>query len=161
MRIAGKFLENPQMDLNAEIKNHDKAQRPAVADGAFQVLTAQIALPSAEADLDRLGPVTKGLAALTGNAAAVEDLLGQVRQLLQQYLDNKNQLTESLRQQFAPRMRQKEAQIAQQTGRQIKLDPASDPEFAKAMSQNLQRLQSQYNSVIAQAKEQLQALYSG
>ncbi|MFW5718125.1 MAG: DUF6657 family protein, partial [Spirochaetota bacterium] len=79
---------------------------------------------------------------------------------MQQYLDTKNQLTERLRQQYEPRLRQKEEQIAQQTGRQVRLDPANDPEFAQALNENLQRLQGQYAQVIDQAKEQFDQLFS-
>ena len=56
-------------------------------------------------------------------------------------------------------MREKEQQIAQQTGRRVKLDPASDPEFAKVLNQNLQRLQQQYSQVVEQAREQLSGLF--
>ncbi|MFP4375531.1 MAG: DUF6657 family protein [Spirochaetales bacterium] len=159
MRIAGKFLEDQGVDLKAELHKEEKPQRRAVRDGIFQVLLSQLALPGQAADLDRLQPVQKGLVSIIRERGVVEDLMGQVSQLLQQYLDNKNQLTEALRQQFEPRMRQKEEQIAQQTGRRMKLDPSTDPEFAKALNQNMQRLQSQYGAVIQQAKEQLQSLY--
>jgi hypothetical protein len=159
MRIAGRFLDDPSMDLKAELKQEEKSARPAARDGVFQVLLSQIALPAQSSDLDRLQPVQKGLTSIIRDRSTVEDLMSQVSQLLQQYLDNKNQLTEALRQQFEPRMRQKEEQIAQQTGRRMKLDPSTDPEFAKALNQNMQRLQSQYGAVIQQAKEQLQSLY--
>jgi glutamine synthetase adenylyltransferase len=53
-------------------------------------------------------------------------------------------------------VQQKEQEIQRQTGTSVKLDPASDPEFAKALAQHMQRLQAQYNQVIDQAKEQLQ-----
>jgi hypothetical protein len=159
MRIAGKFLDDPSIDLKAELKKEEKAARPAVRDGVFQVLLSQLALPAQASDLDRLQPVGKGLTSIIRENRIVEDLMSQVSQLLQQYLDNKNQLTESLRQQFEPRMRQKEEQIAQQTGRRMKLDPSTDPEFAKALNQNMQRLQSQYGAVVQQAKEQLRSLY--
>lgn len=160
MRIAGRFLDDPSIDIKAELKKENKPARPAVRDGIFQVLLSQLALPSQASDLDRLQPVQKGLSSVIRESHVVEDLMSQVTQLLQQYLDNKNQLTEALRQQFEPRMRQKEEQLAQQTGRRMKLDPSADPEFAKALSQNMHRLQSQYGAVVEQAKEQLQSLYA-
>ena len=160
MKLAGKFMDDPSVDLKREIKNVDRAQQTGVREGCFQVLLSHLALPSQDAELGRLDKVAKGLEQLISDRRIVADLMGQVTQLLQQYVDTKGRLIESLRQQFEPRMRQKEAQIAQQTGRSVKIDPSNDPEFAQALSANMDRLRSQYAEVIKQAKEQLQELFA-
>ena len=158
MRLAGRFLEDPSIDVAREIKNLEKEKRAAARAGFYQVLSSHLALPNQESDIERLKLVQKGLKGVIKDNRMVDGLMEQVIQYLQQYLDTKNQLTERLREQFEPRLRQKEEQIAQQTGRQVRLDPANDPEFSQALSQNLQRLQSQYGQVIDQAKEQLDQL---
>jgi hypothetical protein len=74
-------------------------------------------------------------------------------------LDNKQQLIEHLRNQFSQRIRQKEEEASKQMGRQVRIDPSSDPEFARALNQNLGNLQNQYGGVIDQVKDQLRTLY--
>lgn len=160
MRLAGKFIDDQSVDVKAEIKRMDRSQQPAVREGFYQVLLSHLALPTQESDVQRLQTVRNGLQQIVRDTNLVDGLMDQVMQYMQQYLDTKNQLTERLRQQFEPRLRQKEEQIAQQTGRQVKLDPANDPEFAQALNDNLQRLQGQYAQVIDQAKEQFDQLFS-
>jgi hypothetical protein len=159
MRLAGRFLDDPSMDVRKELKQLDKEKRDSVREGFYQVMLSHLALPGQESDIQRLQLARAGLKSVIKDQNLVEGLMDQVMQYLQQYLDTKNQLTERLREQFEPRMRQKEQQIAQQTGRQVRLDPANDPEFSQALTQNLQQLQSQYAQVIDQAKEQLDRLF--
>ena len=158
MKLAGQLMENPKTDVKAELGKLPGDKRAAAREGFVSVLMSQLALPTQETDLERLRAAAHGFDAVARDRRMVESVMGQVEQLLQQYLDQKNQLVETLRQQFEPRIRQQEEEIARQTGQRVKLDPSANPEFAKALSQNLQRLQSQYNQVIDQAREQLQEL---
>ena len=158
MKLAGRFLSDPQVDVKRALKDAGD-QRKATSEGFFQVMLSHLALPTQETDLQRLAQVQAGLEQVIPNTNTVTVIMEQVAQLLQQFLDTRNQFTEKLRQQFEPRLREKEQQIAQQTGRRVKLDPASDPEFAKVLNQNLQRLQQQYSQVVEQAREQLSGLF--
>ena len=160
MRLAGKFIDDQTVDVKGEIKRMDRAQQPSAREGFYHVLLSHLALPTQESDVQRLQVVRQGLQTVIRDSNLVDGLMDQVTQYMQQYLDTKNQLTERLRQQYEPRLRQKEEQLAQQTGRQVKLDPANDPEFAQALNENLQRLQAQYAQVIDQAKEQFDQLFS-
>lgn len=160
MRLAGKFMEDAGVDVAAAIKRVDRPRRAATRAGFFQVMMSHLALPSQESDLLRLQSVQNGIKTVVREGRLVDGLMDQVVQYLQQYLDTKNQLTERLREQFEPRLRQKEQQIAAQTGRTVRLDPANDPEFAQALNQNLQQLQAQYGQVVEQAKEQLEGLFA-
>lgn len=157
MKLAGRLIDNPATDVKAEFKKLDREKRKWAREGFVSILISHLALPTQETDLQRLQTVTKGFEAVAQDRSAVAAVMEQVEQLLRQYLDNKTQLVESLRQQYEPRLRQQEQEIAQQTGNRVKLDPASDPEFAKALSQNMQRLQSQYNQVVEQARDQLKS----
>lgn len=155
MKLAGSLIDNPDTNAAAELKRMGGANGKKAREGFISVLISHLSLPAQESDLARLRTVTAGLSAVARDPGAIAAIMEQVDGLLHQYLDNKGQLVESLRQQFAPRIRQQEQEIAKQTGTPVKLDPASDPEFAKALSANMKRLQSQYNQVIEQAKEQL------
>ncbi|MFW6313475.1 MAG: DUF6657 family protein [Spirochaetota bacterium] len=160
MRLAGRFLDDPTLDIEREIKKMEKPRRRSAREGFYQVLLSHLALPGQDSDIQRLGVVQSGLKEVVRDKNLVDGLMEQVMQYLQQYLDTKNQLTERLREQFEPRMRQKEQQIAQQTGRPVRLDPANDPEFAEALNANIQQLRSQYGQVIDQAKQQLDRLFA-
>ena len=159
MRLAGRYLEDASLDVTAEIRKAERGRRDGIRAGFFQVMMSHLALPGQESDVQRLQRVSNGLGHVIRDTGLLEGLMEQVMQYLQQYLDTKNQLTERLREQFEPRLRQKEQQIAAQTGRAVRLDPANDPDFANALNQNLQQLQAQYGQVIDQAKTQLESLF--
>ncbi len=159
MRLAGQYMENPSGDAASRLGKTEKAQRPNVKRGFLQVLLSHIALPTAEADVQKLSTIASGLELVIRDKRSVRNIMEQVEQLLQQYLDNKQQLIETLRNQFSARIRQREQEMSRQAGTRVRLDPASDPEFSKALSQNLSHLQQQYGQVIDQAKQQFTELF--
>ncbi|WP_367277248.1 DUF6657 family protein [Oceanispirochaeta sp.] len=82
-------------------------------------------------------------------------MFSQLQQLFSQYLSNLDQLEETMKKQFEPQLRQKELKMRQQTGRDIHLTPEQDPEFLQILSEQISRLDQQYNDVLKQAKEQI------
>jgi hypothetical protein len=158
MKLAGRVMEDPSIKAKKEISALARERQKPAREGFVSVLMSQLALPTQESDLERLHAAKAGFGAVVRDEKLLATLMDQVEQLLHQYLDQKNQLIEALREQFAPRLRQQEEEIARQTGQRVKLDPAASPEFAKALNENLRRLQGQYKQVINQAREQLQNL---
>jgi hypothetical protein len=158
-RLVTKLMEDPSLDLKKAVKEYPAKDQKAVRDGLFEILLANLSLPTEKSDLQKLGPLKKGFEYATGDRRNVNYLFDQLEQLLGQFLDTKQQLIEHLRNQFSQRIREKEEQASKQMGTQVRIDPASDPEFARALNQNLGNLQNQYSGVIDQVKEQLRALY--
>lgn len=158
-RLVTKLMEDPSLDLKKAVKEYPAKDQKAVRDGFFEILLANLSLPTEKSDLQKLAPLKKGFEYATGDRRNVNYLFDQLEQLLGQFLDTKQQLIEHLRNQFSQRIREKEEQASKQMGTQVRIDPASDPEFARALNQNLGNLQNQYSGVIDQVKEQLRTLY--
>jgi hypothetical protein len=158
-RLVTKLMDDPSIDLKKAVKEYPSKDQKAVKDGFFEILLANLSLPTEKADLQKLEPLKKGFEYATGDRRNVNYLFDQLEQLLNQFLDTKQQLIEHLRNQFSQRIREKEEQASKQMGTQVRIDPASDPEFSRALNQNLGNLQNQYGGVIDQVKEQLRALY--
>lgn len=157
MKLAGKLMDG--VDVKSEFSDVARERQSSMRDGFFQVLMSKLNLPTQESDLNRLKTVVSGLELLIKDRRSVAHLIDQIEQLLHQYLDSKNQLVETLRKQFEPRTRQREQELSKQLGGPVKLDPASDPDFAKALGTNMQQLQDQYAQVIEQAREQFRTLF--
>lgn len=153
-RIAGAFLENPsEKSIEGELKKLPKEKLPAVRRGVFDILVAQISLPSRKEDLPKLELVGKGLQGVIGDRKFTA-LFNQLVQMLQQYLSELDQYDQSIRRQFAPKLRQKEEELARRLGRAVKLDPFQDPEFVAFYNQNMNTLKDRYQTVISQVREQ-------
>lgn len=160
-RILSRFLEDPEMDLKKTLKSYERKRRDQVRRGLFDALLGNITLPSDQQGMQRIQSLAPAFEAVIEDRKTLNQIYDQIVQLLSQYLSDRQQLIEQLRQQYEGRMRQKEDELARQTGQRIRLDPSQDPEFSQALQQNLQQLQQQYSQVIDQAREQLESLYKG
>ncbi|GAB1482402.1 hypothetical protein MASR2M78_12170 [Treponema sp.] len=154
-RIGGTFLEDPvEHPIEAELKKHPKDKQPSVRRGAYEVLSAQISLPMVKEDLAKLETVGKGLSVVIGDKK-VAVLFQGLLQAMTQYLSDAAQYDKAIQQQFAPKLRQKEEELARRTGRRVQIDPFQDPEFIAFYNQNMGVLKDKYQGAIDQTKEQL------
>jgi hypothetical protein len=157
-KLAAAFFQDPKMDLAAALKNIAPDKLAAVKEGFLQIILANLSLPKTEEDIKKLDPIASALLVLTGNKKDIVSLKSQLAQFFQQWLDDKKHLDDALRQQLGPMLRQKEAQLAQQLGRAIKIDPRTDPDYMKAYNKNMGNLENQYGNALAQAKEDIEKL---
>lgn len=158
-RLVSRFSENPQLDIKKELSQFKGEELTWAREGFFQVITAGLSLPNTEADLVKLDTIETGLSAIIKDKSSLKYLFEQARQLLKQYLENRQHLIEQLRTAFTERMRKREEELARQFGHAVKVDPAQDPEFAGALQQHMGRLQQQYDGVLLQLREELDRLF--
>ncbi|MFP4301993.1 MAG: DUF6657 family protein [Spirochaetaceae bacterium] len=158
-KLLARINEEPKLNVRKAIKEFPKEKRDWVREGLFEVLLTSINLPTEEVDLQRLGPIERGLKGVIDDEHNVSYLMEQVRNLFKQYLENKQQIIESLRSQYQGRVREREEQLAQQYGRQMKLDVSSDPEYQNAVQHHLGQLKSQYEQVVTQVRDQLRSMF--
>ena len=161
--IAGKYLSGTNsVDMAGELSALKDEEKAWARDGMVEPLLANLTLPRYEADLTRLPVIAEGLKSLgTGRGADAKNLdylLNQYGELFRQYLGNLDQLEEQLTARWEPRLRQKEQQLRQQTGRDVRLTPAQDPEFAKVLAEELSRMDAQYGEVLTQGKTEIRKL---
>ena len=157
-RLFAALRDAPDLDAKARIEVHDPRARGWVREGLFDAAHANVSLPQSEADLARLEAVERAFVALAKDGRQVRQLIGQVRQFFAQYLKERTQVTEALRRQFEPRVREREQQLAQKLGRPVRVDPASDPEFSKYFQSQMAQLEHHYRSNLAQFDQHLSAL---
>ncbi|MBN1241981.1 MAG: hypothetical protein JXA15_04650 [Spirochaetales bacterium] len=163
-RLAGEFLAEPDaVDLKARLESEPKEDRNLLREGAYETLATRIQLPlSRDSDGSAdLAVAAKGFAALAtgfGAEGKVEKLFQQLQSFMQRFVTDADQLDQGLRRQFEPRLRQREQEAAARTGRAVRLDPMSDPEFVKVYQQQAGMLKAQYQQVLDKAKLELAGL---
>lgn len=158
-RFASRLQEESDFDLKKELKQYSRERRQWVEEGFFEVILSSISLPTTDEELDRLTTVRDGLAVVIGSGRELQHLFQQLHGLLKQYLDNRRQLIEQIRNQYSQRMRQREEELSKQYGMKVQMDPSSDPEFSKALQDNLGRLREQYQQVLEQVKDELKRMF--
>jgi hypothetical protein len=156
-RLANEFLAG-SASLEEGIKKCPKDQQAALKQGIFDVLNAQIALPQVKEDEKRIELAGKGLQTIIGDHRFAA-LYRQFAQAMAQYLDEAAQYEEAIKRQYAPKLRQKEEDLARRLGRQVRLDPFQDPEFAAFYKQNMTALKAGYEGLADQLRGQAAALF--
>jgi hypothetical protein len=158
-KIAGAYLEAPEeYPIDAALKKFPKDKVAAVRRGVLDILVAQIALPAVPEDLGRLENVGSGLRSVIADKKFAS-LFQQLVQALERYLAEVDQYDKAIRQQFAPKLRQKEDEIARRTGRRIQIDPMQDPEFVQFYNQNMGVLKERYQNAVDQVRTQATAIF--
>lgn len=158
-KIAGAFLESPENNpLEAAVKKFPKDKQAAVRRGAFDILITQIGLPTVREDLARLQTVGDGLQAIIGDRKFAS-MYQQLLQAFDRYLSEADQYDKAIRQQYAPKLRQKEEEIARRTGRRIQIDPLQDPEFVAFYNQNMAALKERYLEAVDHVREEAGRLF--
>ncbi len=157
--LVVKVLDEPGFDVGAKLAEWSGDKAKWAREGFLEALNMNIRLPNEEAEIERILRVKDGLTFVIKDTKRLNSLFEQLDQLLRQYLQNKNDMVERLREQFAGHLRRKEQELAEQTGRQVKMDPAQDPEFAEYLRQNMNHLQSQYAEVLKQVNDEIAKLY--
>jgi len=157
-KLANAFLDG-DADIVSEIKKTPAADRETLKQGIFDVLIAQIALPSAGNDEKRVEKLGKGLSAVI-NSNEFNEMYKQLTALFAQYLQETAQCEKMLRQQYAPKLRQKEEELARRIGREVRIDPLQDPEFVTFYNQNMNALKTNYETVVERAREEARRMFN-
>ena len=67
---------------------------------------------------------------------------------------------QAIRSQWAPKLKEKERQMAARMGQDVRMDPMADPEFAAFYKQNVEALRTNYSDALDRAKQEL-AVFCG
>jgi len=156
-KSALAYLDNSLTDkeLVASLKKHKGEEKSAFRLGAAESLISCVKLPADEDYKDVFTRAAAGLAAISDQPSDVKQMLSQLEQFFDQYIQNRAQMEKQLEAQFEPLLKQKEEALYAQTGNRIKMDPLDDPDFQKAYSQNMGNLTKNYSDALDQAKGQL------
>ena len=155
---AGAYLndeENKGESLVDDLKaiNDDDAVKKALKLTALQNLT----LASDTVLTDRYERILYLITLCCGSNQNIMELANQIVGFCKQFPEHRKQLVDQLKEQFAPMLSQKAAQLKAQYGQDVPVSLENDPEFLKIANQQLERLQKQYDETLAEAKAQLEA----
>jgi len=164
-RLANEYLANPSINLETELKECPKDQRESLKQGLFDVLAPQITLPNTAEDMPRIETAGKGLCLLINEKSSKEggrftSMINQLVQLLSNYLSEAAQFDQAIRQQYAPKLRQKEEELSRRMGREVRIDPFQDPEFVNFYNQNFNALKANYLPPVEQVREEAMGIWN-
>lgn len=159
-KLAANFLSDYQQspkDLAAELDKIPAKDKDTTLEGVLAVILDNISLPMTK-DYQQPYQRVRQLASVLGNPG-LDQGLEQIGQFFDQYLQQQDDITDQVKQQYAPRLEQKQAQLCQQYGQDITLQPEQDPDFLKMLDATLKKLDAQYTGALTRFKSQLKALF--
>ena len=159
-KLANAFLAG-ESDISGVLKKTPASERESFKQGIFDVLITQIALPSSEEDEKKLERLGKGFfEIISSKKNEFSALFKQLSLLFSQYLQEASHYEKAIQQQYAPKLRKKEEEIARRLGREVRIDPMQDPEFIAFYNQHMNALKGNYENVIAQAREEARKMFT-
>ena len=163
-KLAGCYLSQAEsVNLEQEIKNAPDSQKESLKQGIFDILVSKIALPSAgssgKEDEKLIEAIGNGLKTVIDNKQFLI-LYKQLIQVFSQYLQEASNYEQAIHQQYAPKLRQKEEELSRRFGREVRIDPMQDPEFAAVLNQHMNALKGNYEGIIDEAKKQIRLMFS-
>lgn len=159
-RLANDFLESlkrdpagdPKKSLEEQIRKTNKDEQNSLKQGICDVLVSCLVLPDTEEDLSRVEAAARGLQVIL-NDNRFNSMAKQLSQVLRQYLNEAAQYEDAIKRQYAPKLRQKEEELARRLGRKVQLDPFQDPEFVAFFNQNMNLLRENYQAAVNQLRD--------
>ncbi len=156
MRAAAAYLRGEAADLAALVSAKSSAAQGAFRSGVIQALLRNIFLPREVEQQAGAELAMNGLIMVGHGSSELLAAFGELKKLLDQYLQHRQQYREQLEGHFAQQMAQLEATMAQKTGMAMKLKPSQHPKFQEEWQRILTQLNDQYGNALNQYKQQVE-----
>ena len=157
-RLANHFLDTGDAeDLSNSFEKVPSDRRDSVREGAVSILLAAVKLPVEESDTDKTLKIGSGLETLIPGQG-IAAMFGQVEQIFKQYLSEWDQTKKALEQQFMPKLRAKQQEMARRYGQAVPMELTQDPEYAAAFSRAKRALDDKYGMVVDEVRSRVQEI---
>lgn len=169
-KAASQYLEDQtSVDFKAILNKLEPVQRQTFLTAAFEVLINFIQLPTnSVVETEKMEAIGKAIVLLCGLSPRfsserevklaqqqARSLYQQILRFLSQYQEEMKRVEQAIRNQWAPKLRERERQLAAALGQNVRIDPMSDPEFAEFYRKNIESMRNNYGKALEDAKKQL------
>lgn len=158
MRLAADYVNGKTIDLKTELSALPAGEQGEVSKGMLQTLLRNVVLPRSK-ELQETGELAlRGVLLLAGKKAEVVSVCRELEQILKQYGQHKEQMTQQLEEALRAQLEQQGASRGQGGGRGA-ANPAMHPHYREELSRMLTGLNNQYTDAMDQRKAMVLRLY--
>jgi len=155
MRLAAEYVSLSLDDLGQVLAGQAATEQMAVRKGMAQALLRNIVLPRDEALMATSLRAIQGLIEMEQSAADMVAVCTELKQILEQYNQHKEQIRKQLEDAVRAQLEQKLGSQESLAGGRMSMDPAMHPMFQKEWAKMKADLNLQYNQALDQRKELL------
>ncbi len=150
MRLAADYINGLEIDLVRELAAQPPAEQGEVGKGMAQTLLRNVTLPRSK-ELQASGELAlQAILALAGKKTEVITICRELDQILKQYGQHKDQMTQQLEDAIKAQLEQQGAARGQ--AGKVNTSPAMHPQYREELSRMLTGLNNQYNDAMNQRK---------
>jgi len=154
MRLAAEFLNGKGTNLAQQLSEQPAKDQVAVRKGMAQTLLRNIVLPR-DTQLQESGKLAlEGVITLGGKSGEIKSICQELGQILDQYGQHKEQMTQQLDDAIRAQLEQQQQGRPSREG-QPPINPAMHPQYREEMTKMLTSLNNQYNEAMKQRKEMI------
>jgi hypothetical protein len=156
--LASKYLGEPEYSLKEALAGKDPKSLKWLREGIVEALLANMVLPLDAFAAKKVKRVAEGFAAIGRNDRRLQQIFSQLEGFFKEYVEERERLREMVTKQYEPVRKQKEAEYAQRTGQQVRIDPSTDPDYVNAMRRAFGTIEERYGTVLTKVKGEVTAL---
>ncbi len=153
MRLAAEYIGLSLDDLGQALTEQAPAEQMAVRKGMASALMRNIVLPRDESLMATSLKAIQGLLEMEQSAGDIAAICAELKQILEQYNQHKEQIRKQLEDAVRAQLEQKLGQQESAVGNRMSMDPAMHPMFQKEWAKMQADLNLQYNQALDQRKE--------
>ena len=101
--------------------------------------------------------IAEGFASIGKNDKRLQQIFSQLEGFFKEYVEERERLREMVNKQYEPVRKQKEAELAQRMGQQVRIDPQADPDYVNALRRALGTIEDRYGGVLTKVKGEVTA----
>ncbi|MDI6907997.1 MAG: hypothetical protein QMC81_11010 [Thermoanaerobacterales bacterium] len=156
--LAGRFLQDPALDLLRELASQAPDARHDVTAGVEEILLQNIALPVDEQVARTNRRAMEGITAIKRDPESVRIISGELGYLFDYYSQAYRHSYTNLKEHFEQRLGAARQMLEQQTGVRMRMNVERLPEFREEWIRTVGALNTQYESLLKEQKERLKAI---
>jgi hypothetical protein len=156
--LAAKYLKGEISELKAELAKYDKGTRKYLFQGIEETFLGNILLPQNEPAKQRAKKAQRGILEIKQSKKRLESVFEKMGALFNYYEQSRQQAYMQLKQNFEARMGGIKQAAEQQLGTKVAINVELQPQFQEEWRKYLAQLNSQYEPLLAEQKQEIQSL---
>jgi hypothetical protein len=156
--LASMYLGEPEVSIKDGLAGKDARVLKWMREGVIEALLGNLVLPQDAVAAKRVKRIAEGFAALGKNDRRLQQTFAQLEGFFREYVEERDRLREMVNKQYEPVRKQKEAELAQRMGQNVRIDPQTDPDYVNALRRAMGTIEDRYGGVLAKVKNEVGAL---
>ncbi len=160
MRLAAAYLNGEEQDLMGLLQGSPPEQQMTIRAGMAKTMLRNIVLPRDYEISEQALLSLTGLQKLSGNSGDITTIIGELKQILEQYGQHCEQVKQQFDESILAQLKMKLQQQGLPLNSDMALNPTMHPQYQEEWARTSAELNAQYNQALDQRKALISQRFS-